>query len=138
MIKIGARNFTDEEISMLYRIGYKLKLFIREIEFTFERAKKGYSRYDLWDMDSWFLSIVPKMLREFAKNTHTWPGEGKYEEIKTFEDWQNEINNIAKLFEEAAEDPLDCDDWQAKNKEIDEKKDKALDLIKKYFWDLWD
>ena len=46
----------------------KVKNSIRNTIFNikcyFQRAKKGYCEKDLYDIDGWFLSIMPKMLRE--------------------------------------------------------------------------
>ena len=37
---------------------------IFNIKCYFQRAKNGYCEKDLYEIDSWFLSIIPKMLRE--------------------------------------------------------------------------
>ena len=38
-----------------------------------ERAEKGYSWWDVMDMDRWFLNIVPKMLQELKEKYDGFP-----------------------------------------------------------------
>ena len=38
-----------------------------------QRAKMGYSYYDVSDMDNWFLNIIPKMLRDLKNKKHSYP-----------------------------------------------------------------
>ncbi len=41
--------------------------FVRDISCCIQRSQKGYCYRDLWEIDSWFLEIMPGMLREFKK-----------------------------------------------------------------------
>ena len=54
-------------------IAWKLREMRNERRFRRERAKKGYCIYDLWAMDDWFISIIPKMLREFKEKNWCYP-----------------------------------------------------------------
>lgn len=47
-----------------YSMGYKIEGFISDIREAFQRMKKGYCDLDIFEMDTWFLRVVPKMLRE--------------------------------------------------------------------------
>ena len=38
-----------------------------------QRAKKGYSDFDVSGMDIWFMNIIPKMLRDFRKSMQAYP-----------------------------------------------------------------
>ena len=38
-----------------------------------QRAKKGYSDFDVSDMDIWFMNIIPKMLKDFRKSMQAYP-----------------------------------------------------------------
>jgi len=46
-----------------------------KIKFKYQKAKKGYCDYDLYDMDYWFIKTFPKMLGEFAQCTCGHPGD---------------------------------------------------------------
>ena len=48
----------------------------RKITYFFQRGKKGYCDYDLWDLYEWFTSIFPKMLEDFLKNSNGYPVNG--------------------------------------------------------------
>lgn len=43
-----------------------MKLF-NWIKHAYQRITKGYSYRDLWNIDYWFLTVVPKMLQEFSE-----------------------------------------------------------------------
>lgn len=38
-----------------------------------QRAQRGYSDSDTWNMFSWFLEIMPKMLKQFRNNLNGYP-----------------------------------------------------------------
>lgn len=59
----------------------KLKKFIQrsqederlEEKWGRQRAKRGYSDNDAWNISSWFLDVMPKMLRQMRNNLHGCP-----------------------------------------------------------------
>lgn len=51
-----------------------IKLFFRKIKWCRQRIRKGYSDYDVIDIDVWFYKTVPNMLSDFRKwNTIGYP-----------------------------------------------------------------
>ncbi|MBP5466042.1 MAG: hypothetical protein J6Y43_00560 [Clostridia bacterium] len=44
----------------------KIGLFFRRIKWAWQRATKGYCDMDYSEIDSWFLSVIPDMLKEFV------------------------------------------------------------------------
>ena len=86
------------------------------------------------------------MLRYLAENTHSHPvltkPMTKESADKDAEEWKKILIYMAECFEEADKNmfPFDGDieNWEALEKYRDKKKDEGLDLLKKYFWDLWD
>lgn len=40
---------------------------INWLKHAYQRVTKGYSYRDLWNIDYWFLTVVPKMLQEFSE-----------------------------------------------------------------------
>lgn len=40
-----------------------------------ERGERGFTFYDVCDMDVWFLKIMPEMLDEFINKVDSYPGE---------------------------------------------------------------
>lgn len=58
---------------------YKLKLPFKKIKWAYQRVKRGYSDWDLGDMDYWFLETIPKMLKDFKEKNNAIP-TGIFEE----------------------------------------------------------
>lgn len=72
-----------------------------EIEEKRHRAKYGWARSDVWDMDMYLGRIVPEMLRELAANCSAYPGNG---EFPTMESYVGYLNGLALVFEIARVD----------------------------------
>lgn len=114
-----------------YNIPSHIRQIIKIIKYAIERMTKGYCSYDRYDIDIWFLQTVPAMLREFAKETHSYPhnfletcnkinmgihktitnqeeqkGQEEKEE-KDYTAWCNYLNEIAGYLENASTDYYD-------------------------------
>lgn len=72
----------------------------RGIKYCYQRIKRGYSDVDVWNMDCWFLKIIPSMLRQLT-NGKAYPGIAPFE---TPEKWENWLLDIAAKIESASED----------------------------------
>ena len=99
-----------------------IRTFFRDIRRCHQRIWKGYCDYDLFEIDSWFLGIMPAMLEEFRNTTHGFPpeighrihesacGNVEAEDVSDEADkegmtlWRNEIDKIIHLLREASED----------------------------------
>ena len=74
-----------------------IKLFFKIIKWSVQRVKRGYSDYDVGDIDLWFMLTIPDMLFDFEKSIIGFPGilEQKYyeehkEEIRlSYEDYMS-------------------------------------------------
>lgn len=122
-----------------------LKLFFWEKKEQKERAKNGYCTADLGNIGHWFLDIMPKMLEDFNKSMHGYPG------YLSEDDWDNIIKRMIFCFEEANKDTClqkneinydtNAEEWFKREKEIDEyrnnMKNEGLELFSKYFWNFW-
>lgn len=90
-----------------------IKNFWYSLKLSHERATKGYSSYDLWDIDYWFLTVMPDMLSDFNKNLTSVP-QSLIDEVKkenfnitdeeisdlAFKRWKSIIDTISFLFDE--------------------------------------
>lgn len=47
----------------------------REHRWARDRVEKGYCRYDLGDIDLWFMAVITNMLRDFRDHHSGWPNE---------------------------------------------------------------
>ena len=80
-----------------------LKRFLKSLKWAWQRATKGYCEKDVWNIDSWFLSIIPCMLEELKNNHMGFLGILKYGESgKTYEEYSKLVTEEEKevLFEE--------------------------------------
>ena len=104
----------------LYREGwYNRKItgvvreFGRDLRRSYERIRKGYCDFDTFDIDSWFLGLMPAMLQEFKDNLHGCPvsedslshsllPDGDYSD--DMKKWKNTLDQMIFLLKEANED----------------------------------
>jgi hypothetical protein len=102
-----------------------------------------YPVVDLWNVDSWFLEMMPKVLDNFKKGLHGFPGHLKRNDFSINEqnidqgmkDWEAILDRMGYCFTEAGKDMYAvADNYDYRDK----MKDEGLDLLKKYFWNLWD
>lgn len=93
----------------LISANHYMQQIFRNIKSFFQRGTKGYCDEDLWEIDSWFLKIMPKILEEFKKKTMGWP-DNLY---NSFEEYIADIDKLIELFNIAKRDP-------SENKYLDE------------------
>lgn len=100
----------------------------RDLRCCVQRCRKGYCYRDLWNIDIWFLNVMPDMLREFRDNTHGYPyelvekhNESEDKEKLAVEEWNEILEKMAFLFQEADEDTCKKENpYQAEHDHIQE------------------
>ena len=50
-----------------------IRQFFRDLKCCLDRIRKGYCVKDLWEIDTWFLRIMPEMLEEFDRRKNSYP-----------------------------------------------------------------
>ncbi len=65
--------FSQPEYRRPWQIGRLLKQIGRDIKWSHQRIWKGYCDYDLFSIDSWFMKLMPHMLKEFKESRHGSP-----------------------------------------------------------------
>lgn len=114
-----------------------------------QRAEQGFADIDASEIDSWFMEIMPRMLRKFQKINTSIPCEGSLishelcdEDDERLADWNKTIDRMIFLLEEMNEDTCSMDQSRNSFREIFEYrnacKDEFFELFSKHFWDLWD
>lgn len=97
-------------MSIFTKTGYRKKYLLthpwelifhygRDLKCAWERARKGYCFRDLWNIDLWFIQLMPQMLQEFKKNMHGYPTC-----FETSEEWEKVLDNMIFCFNEANEE----------------------------------
>ena len=136
----------------------KIQLFFKRLKWAWQRATKGYSDWDLWDLDCYYNTLFIMSLREFAKRTQGYP-----DTVGDYDKWCEIINHMADCFENSQEDTEQIDavleemmiqavpdtpEAQAireryreacreENERRIQANDEAFELMKKYNWHLW-
>ena len=138
-----------------------IKDFLRRFKYAYQRITKGYCDTDLWNLDYYLICLLSEALKELSETTYSYPMNLTEEEwrqkllemsnhfsnISEYTD--NDINNRAEKSFDAYWDSRGTDkedklynNWIEISKDAfkfrEEEKNKALDMIKEWFFDLWD
>ena len=65
---------------------YNIKQFFRNCKYAWQRATKGYSDWDIWDLGTYYSDIISNSMAQFADEAD---GRMKYDE------WIEKIRSIA-------------------------------------------
>ena len=68
----------------------------RDLKCAFQRAYKGYCFRDLWNVNDWFLELMPRMLTEFKEKSYSYPCYFNDEE-----EWEKTLDHMIFCFKEA-------------------------------------
>lgn len=158
----------DEDVRWHIKHPWKLpKLFFNNIKYSYQRITKGYCDKDLWDIDCWFMDIIPRMLQQFKETRCGSPGvlgeyytdtDGILKNDICHKEWDKILDEMIFLFREMNEEtcsrkntyieeynraPNECKvKYFEYEKELEEYrmecKDKAFALFSKWFYSLWD
>lgn len=74
-----------------------IPMFFRIRKYKKQRARRGYADCDLWETGGFLNQLMASMLSDLADRANSYP-----EKLKTIENWQNKLREIAKELE-------DCD-----------------------------
>lgn len=88
----------------------RVRWFWKNLRCAWQRAKYGVCDYDWWNLDSWILRVIPRALRELAKNTRDYPLFGDTYGIYNKEDWQRTLRELADSFDYCHEKLYNHDD----------------------------
>lgn len=78
-----------------YKMGpwNRIKWWFRRAKYVRQRAKWGFSEYDVWDFEAYHAELVATMMRYWAEHNNSYPLE------MTGEEWRAILNKIADCFE---------------------------------------
>ena len=93
---------------------YQIPYFFKSIVFGFQRAFRGYSDWDTWNLDKFYINLFIGSLRHFAKYVNGWP-DNLYE---TFEDYVKDINRVADDLEYYIKDNSEDNEYWEEYSEI--------------------
>lgn len=121
----------------------------RTLKSKIQRFIRGYADEDVWQMDYWFINIVPKMLRQLRDKGMGYPSK-----FNSKEEWHDELNKMIYYLEQAnpfddkeeneysTDEKFEPEKFLQRELEIQKDKNKMKDeffkLFNEYFWELWD
>ena len=80
-----------------------IRYFFRTIKWGWQRATRGYSDYDTWDLDIFYSRMMIASLSQFRAETRGYPGY-----MESVEEWYTILDKIIFLLKQANEDePLE-------------------------------
>ena len=133
------------------RLRYRIQSLMASLRWKIQRFKRGYSDVDVWEFESWFLEIIPKMLNQLKEQLHGHPVDME------FEDWEKYLEKMIDHFNVASTID-DVDDYYPEDykylsesekdllreksmehiKHCKEELHKGLKMLEERFFDLWD
>ncbi len=112
---------------------------IKWLKRFFERGRKGYCYEDLWQFDNWLSKLIADGLREFKEMCHGYPSEDI-----TWEGWMDVLDEMIECFDEQSRGIENFPEgnflklWKKRQKIHKQKLHRGLELLEKYYYDLWD
>lgn len=92
----------DYKPTLLETIEWKIKRIvntfkwkIKQIKFFYQRGKRGWSDYDVWDMDCYLISIILPMLKRLREKSNSFPVN------MTEKKWNLILSDMIEAFEAA-------------------------------------
>lgn len=154
--------WNSKELRWRIRHPWKLLRFVfLNMKYSWQRITKGYCDKDSWNIDRWFMDIMPNMLQQFKENRNGSPGilgtdyvdaDGIRCNDTCHEEWDKILDEMIFLFKEMNEEtckrknPYEDEDvennFYEAEKELDRYrencKNQAFTLFAKWFFYLWD
>ena len=75
------------------RLKDRIKWWFRRAKYVRQRARWGFSEYDVWDFETYHAELVSAMIRYWAEHNYSYHPE------MTNEEWKATLNKIAECFE---------------------------------------
>ena len=88
-----------------------------------QRIRQGFCDADVWNMDRWFLAVVPAMLRVLS-NDIAFPDQ----EFGSLEEWQDWLVSLAEAFESCTREAIEDQNQYADDPKDTRYFDRQLEL----------
>jgi len=103
-----------------------------------ERGRKGYCYEDIWSFDYWLSGTIARGLKEFKSGCHSYPND-----LDDWDKWMARLDEMIDCFEEQTRnienrEGVDAEKWHKRREYQKQKLHRGLELLEKYYYDLWD
>lgn len=111
------------------------------MKWSYQRITRGYCDADVWDLDNYFLELIPGTLELLSDKTDSYPSDI----IKDCDEWKDFLKKVAHCFNQAKvrrelSDKYNKYTIEERMKfltESDELMKEGFRLLGRIFWDLW-
>jgi len=113
-------------------------IMIKVIKRFWERGRKGYCYEDIWSFENWLSKTIANGLREFRDNCYTYPND-----IDDWDKWMSILDEMIECFEEQGRNIDEnmsgdfMERWRVREEYQKQKLHRGLELLERYWWDLW-
>lgn len=107
---------------------------VREIKYFIQRGRRGYSDRDMWCFDNYLATIIPPVVRHYKGSTTCPPDLYDKGHKNEYHKWDEVLEEIAQGFEVAKRE---CNTLESEEEDLIKFR-RAMDLLKKHFFSLWD
>ncbi len=110
-----------------------IKYFFRAIKWGWQRAIRGYSDYDTWDLDIYYSNMMIASLSQFRAEVIGYPGY-----MDDIEEWYAILDKIIFLLKQANEDePLEekneLAEWYKEHLSVSRKDEEVKEKVAQYY-----
>lgn len=118
-----------------------IRRFFRSFKYAYQRATRGYSDMDLWDLDYFYLTLFYTSLKDFRLHFTGYPGDMKDEH-----EWEDYLQKMEEYFYNADEMNAEkihfsddiVKDTMARDKYCQEQLEAGMKMLTERFFGLWD
>lgn len=108
-----------------------------------ERGRRGYCSEDLWSFDNFLSRLLVNALKEFKANSHTYPHD-----MDDWQKWMDILDEMIECFSDQTRSldnilgtpgsPVNSEGYREAYRKKRERLHRGLELLEKYYYDLWD
>lgn len=119
----------------------RMRRLVREIKWFVHRGRHGWAPRDTWSLDDYLARVISESVKHLRDTSHGHPGDicdcvdDHHRDCNGMQRWNEILDEIIEGFE-ASRDP-----WGLFGESYDAakaKRDRSLELLKRYWTALWD
>lgn len=123
---------------------YSPKQLYRKAKYFYQRGRRGWSDRDWWSTDYYLKSVIPAMLRKYAKDGISYPGRYPFE---TAESWHKALLKAADdieayyIFDEKDHDLSTkeaIEQYHVESQAAQKRTQEGMQFVTDNFLSLWD
>lgn len=86
------------KLNNLWNLPYNIGHFFKTVKWAHQRATRGYSDYDTWDLDVYYARLIAESLKTFRENLHGCPCDFYDAKNDSNEKWISYLEEMEQHF----------------------------------------